>query len=204
MLMSEEEIKNEEVSTEETEADMGEATLGDRMTMAIFEWGNTLIAALIILILLMTFVFRQVTVDGSSMEDTLMDGDRLIMTEVFYTPKCGDIVIVSHGANYNKPIVKRVIATAGQTLSIDYETNEVIVDGILLDETYIKGITTAVTREPMEIPSVIPEGYVFVMGDNRQHSLDSRSAVIGLIPVDDIIGKAVLRIYPFATFGFLS
>lgn len=200
--MSEEEIKNEENETEETE--LSESNSGSRMILSVFEWGNTLIAALIIIVLLMTFVFRQVTVDGISMEDTLKDGDRLITTDIFYTPHNGDIVVISHAKKYATPIIKRVIATEGQTLSIDYENNEVIVDGVLLDETYIKGRTIRPNREPMEAPSVIPEGYVYVMGDNRENSLDSRSATIDLIPVEDIMGKAVLRLYPFDSIGILS
>lgn len=175
-----------------------------RMVHSIFEWGNTLVAALVILLLLMTFVFRQVTVEGASMNDTLQNHDRLITTDVFYTPHAGDIVVVSHGRNYDKALIKRVIAVEGQTLSIDYDTGEVVVDGVLLDETYIKGTTKMPNRRPMDIPEVIPEGYVFVMGDNREHSLDSRSEDVGLIPVNDIIGKATLRIYPFDSIGFVS
>ena len=210
--MSDEEFKKEpdiktdklSVGKEEAPANNGNDGLTRTMINTVFEWGNTLIAALIVLVLLMTFAFRQVTVDGVSMMDTLQDNDRLIITDIFYTPSAGDIVVISHAENYDKPLIKRIIATAGQTLSIDFETGEVVVDGVLLDETYAKGITQAVSRNPMEIPSVIPEGYVFVMGDNREHSLDSRSSDIGLIAVDDIIGKAVLRIYPFSSFGLLS
>ncbi|MGN0536733.1 MAG: signal peptidase I [Acutalibacteraceae bacterium] len=205
--MSEKEIKDEEKETDEIEFSKNSVEntdFSDRAVSSVFEWGNTLIAALIIVVLLMTFVFRQVTVDGVSMENTLKDGDRLITTEVFYTPHNGDIVVISNGKKYIKPIIKRIIATPGQTLSIDFENNEVVVDGVLLDETYIKGRTIRPSREPLEIPSVIPEGYVFVMGDNRENSLDSRSAVIDLIPVEDIMGKAVLRLYPFNSIGILS
>ncbi len=194
-----EEIKNEEEALSEEKE-----SFGGRVVVSAFEWDNTLIAALIIIVLLMTFVFRQVTVDGISMENTLKNNDRLITTNIFYTPHNGDIVVVSHGQKYAQPIIKRVIATSGQTLTIDYENNEVIVDGVLLDEPYIKGKTIEPIREPMDPPAVIPEGYVYVMGDNREHSLDSRSAVINLIPVEDIMGKAVLRLYPFDRFGILS
>lgn len=165
-----------------------------------FEWTNALITALIIVLLLLTFVFRQVTVNGTSMTNTLKNGDRLIVSNFMYTPKDNDIIVISHGNNYSEPIIKRVIATEGQSLSINYDTGEVVVDGVLLDEPYIKGVTRQL-RNPLDIPSVIPEGYVFVMGDNREGSLDSRSTEIGLIPVENIIGKAEFRIYPFNSIG---
>ncbi|MGN1457069.1 MAG: signal peptidase I [Acutalibacteraceae bacterium] len=166
----------------------------------VFEWTNALVTALIIVLLLLTFVFRQVTVNGTSMTDTLKNGDRLIVSNFMYTPKNNDIVVISHGNNYSEPIIKRVIATEGQSLSINYDTGEVVVDGVLLDEPYIKGVTRQL-RNPIDIPAVIPEGYVFVMGDNREGSLDSRSTEIGLIPVENIIGKAEFRIYPFNSIG---
>ncbi len=166
----------------------------------IFEWANAFMVALVVVVLLLTFVWRQVTVSGTSMTDTLNDGDRLIISSFMYKPQYGDIVVVSHGQNYSEPIIKRVIATEGQSLSINYDTEEVSVDGVILDEPYIKGKTIKL-RNPLEIPDKIPEGYVFVMGDNRDGSLDSRSTEIGLIPVENIIGKAELRIYPFNKFG---
>ena len=170
------------------------------VTSFIFEWANAFMVALIVVVLLLTFVFRQMTVSGTSMTDTLNDKDRLIISSFMYTPQYGDIVVISHGENYSDPIIKRVIATEGQSLSINYDTGEVSVDGVILDETYIKG-TTIKLRNPTEIPDKIPAGYVFVMGDNREGSLDSRSTEIGLIPVENIIGKAQLRIYPLSQFG---
>ena len=95
-----------------------------------------------------------------------------------------------------------MIATEGQRLQINYENDEVIVDGVVLKEDYIKGRTIKL-QNPTAIPDVIPKGYVFVMGDNREDSLDSRSTRIGLIPVENIIGKAFWRVQPFDTFGSL-
>lgn len=168
---------------------------------SIFEWVQPLLVALIVVTILLTFVFRQVTVSGTSMQNTLQNKDRLIVTNLFYEPQVGDIVVISHGQNYKTPLIKRVIATGGQTLSIDFETGDVVVDGVLLDEPYTYGETIRLTQNPMEVPSVIPEGYVYVMGDHRDGSLDSRSADVGLISVDDIIGKAQFRIFPFSEFG---
>ncbi len=169
-------------------------------TRFIFDWASYFMTALIIVVIMLTFVFRQATVSGSSMTDTLKSGDRLILSNFMYSPKCGDIIVASHGNNFSQPIVKRVIATGGQSISINYNTYEVSVDGVVLQEDYIKGKTVKLSH-PLDIPDVIPEGYVFVMGDNREGSLDSRSTEIGLIPVENIIGKAEIRVYPLNSFG---
>lgn len=166
-----------------------------------FEWMQAIISAIIIVVLVLTFVFRMVEVSGDSMENTLLSEDKVVVTNLFYTPEPGDIVVISHGEYYNKPIIKRVIAVAGQTLSIDFDTGEVVVDGVTLNETYIKNPTTR--RGNAEIPEVIPEGKVFVLGDNREVSQDSRYTSIGLIPVENIIGKAQCIVFPFDRLGKL-
>ncbi len=201
--------EKERISAEEKETDKAVKTTvtdvadekeSSGVSAFLFEWANALIVALVFVVLLLTFVFRQVTVKGDSMNDTLRSGDRLILYNFMYTPKYGDIVVVTHGQKYEDPIIKRVIATEGQSLNINYDTGEVSVDGVILDEPYIKGETIRL-KHPLEIPDKIPEGYVFVMGDNRENSLDSRSTQIGLIPVENIIGKAEFRIFPPKTIG---
>ena len=169
----------------------------------LFEWAGAIFTALIVVLLILTFFVRQVTVSGGSMNDTLKNDDRLLVTNFMYTPKNGDIVIISHGSSYSDPIVKRVIAVGGQRLDINYDTNEVIVDGVVQYEPYIKGKTRQLSNSISleEYGNIIPKGYIFVMGDNREGSLDSRSRDIGLIPVSNVIGKAQLRIIPFDTFG---
>lgn len=155
-----------------------------------------------ILILIITFVFTMVIVDGRSMQHTLESGDKIIVTKMGYQPKDGDVIVVGKSEDgYSKPIVKRVIAIEGQTLKIDFENQQVIVDGKVLDEPYISSETIEGTAE---IPEVIPEGYVFVMGDNRYISMDSRYKDIGLVNVDDIVGKAVFVVFPFDRFGFIE
>jgi len=155
-----------------------------------------------ILILIITFVFTMVIVDGRSMQHTLESGDKIIVTKMGYQPKDGDVIVVGKSEEgYSKPIVKRVIAIEGQTLKIDFENQQVIVDGKVLDEPYISSETIEGTAE---IPEVIPEGYVFVMGDNRYISMDSRYKDIGLVNVDDIVGKAVFVVFPFDRFGFIE
>lgn len=166
----------------------------------LYDWLGTLFLAVAVILLVMTFFLRQVTVNGNSMNDTLQHKDRLLVSNFLYQPQNGDIVVVTHGEMLDEPIIKRVIATEGQHLNINYETNEVSVDGKVLQEDYIKGRTIALPHAT-KIPDVIPKGYVFVMGDNREDSLDSRSVKVGLVPVQNIIGKAFFRIQPFSGFG---
>ena len=192
-----EEIKNTEVTpVQENKYDTPE-TAGS-LTQSCYEWLHSLIFAFSVVMILLTFVFRLVDVDGQSMMDTLFNEDRVFVTNLCYTPECGDVVVISHGQNLNKPIIKRVIATEGQSLSIDFNTGDVVVDGAVLDEPYIKDLT--VKQGDAEIPEVIPEGMVFVMGDNRNHSTDSRFTAVGLINEDDIVGKAQYIVYPFDRF----
>ena len=177
----------------------------DSITLSefIFEWAGAIFTALIVVFLVLTFFVRQVTVSGSSMTDTLQNTDRLLVTNFMYTPQNGDIVVISHGSRYSDPIIKRVIAVSGQRLDINYDTNEVIVDGIVQYEPYIKGTTRQLSNSVSleDYNNIIPEGYLFVMGDNRESSLDSRSKDIGLIPVSNVIGKAQIFIYPFDKFS---
>lgn len=162
----------------------------------VFDWLGSLFLALVAVLLIMTFGFRIIDVDGHSMEPTLINTDKVVITNLFYTPHNGDIVIISHAQEYSKPLVKRVIATAGQDLQLNYETGTVTVDGEVLDEPYIQGFTKNGDIPLEEINGIVPEGKVFVMGDNRSESLDSRYRQIGFIDEDLIIGKAQLDVIP--------
>ena len=169
-------------------------------TASLYDWIHSLVFAVAVVVILLTFFLRLVDVSGTSMVPTLLHQDKVIVTNFWYNPQDGDIVVISHGAEYSDPIIKRVIATEGQKLDIDFESGEVKVDGELLDEPYIQGFTHA---EDGEIPEVVPEGKIFVMGDNRGVSLDSRSKEIGLIDKDDVIGKAQLVVFPFNSIKYL-
>ncbi len=185
----------------------------------VAEMLETILVSIFVVIMLFGYVIRPVTVDGDSMNNTLQDGDRLIMSDMFYKPKYGDIVVVdnkkayllnddntvktSSGLPEDKRLIKRIIATGGQTVDIDFTSGVVSVDGEALEESsyaydYTLNINTnyATTTDEgaFAYPIVIPEGYCFVMGDNRKNSTDSRSAFVGLIPEDAILGKAVWRI----------
>lgn len=163
------------------------------ISSSIYDWVSSIIVAVVAVVLLLTFCFRLIDVDGTSMEPTLINTDKVIVTNLFYTPENGDVIVISHGEEYDKPLVKRVIATEGQTLKIDFDNNQVYVDGELIDEPYIQGETIMGNAE---IPEVIPEGKVFVLGDNRVVSLDSRYHEVGLIDEESIIGKAQIVIIP--------
>ncbi len=175
----------------------------------ILDWIESLIVSLFIVMLIFTFVFRQVSVIGESMEPTLTGmsqgsgsyGDRLLISNLFYKPEVNDIVVI-RSKSLNENIIKRVIAVAGQEIDIDFNTGDVYVDGELRDEPFIKEPTSK-NDGAFEYPIVIPEGYVFVMGDNRNNSTDSRSPYVGLVSTSDILGKAFLRIFPFDSFGGL-
>lgn len=165
----------------------------------IYDWVSAFLFALVFVVLVMTFCVRMVNVDGSSMMNTLQDLDKVLVTGLNYEPQVGDVVVISHGVELDKPLVKRVIAVGGQTVDIDFETGEVIVDGVVIDEPYINGETKV--SADVEFPLTVTEGTVFVLGDNRPISKDSRYSDVGLIDVENIIGKVQLRVYPFDSFG---
>ena len=167
---------------------------------AAYEWVQTLIGSVLAVVLLFTFVVRVVVVDGSSMRETLQDHDLILLLN---DPLCGeyeaqDIVVLSKETFENgSPIVKRVIATEGQTVDIDFDAGVVYVDGAALDEPYTREPTW--TPEGVEFPLTVPENHVFVLGDNRNHSSDSRHIDLGPIDERMVIGKAVLLAVPGKT-----
>jgi len=165
----------------------------------IFEWVETLLFAFFVVILIFTFILRIANVDGESMLQTLQDGDRLIISHIGYSPSNGDIVIVD-SEGLNKVIVKRVIATAGQQIDIDFNTGVVRVDGRELQEDYIS-TQTMMGSDVRSYPVTVPPGHIFVMGDNRMNSTDSRSNEVGFVPVGNVLGEVVFRIYPFNAIG---
>ncbi|MEE0872454.1 MAG: signal peptidase I [Ruminococcus sp.] len=180
-----------------------EAAKEEGLTAGVFDWIRCVIFAIAIVVLCLTFIFRLVEVDGTSMDDTLNNHDKVIVTNLFYTPHDSDIVVISHAENYSQPLIKRVIATEGQSIKLDYENDKIIVDGVVLSEPYIDGSTFANNKGNNEIPEVIPKGKIFVMGDNRKVSLDSRSSEIGLIDVNNVIGKAQFIALPFDRIKYL-
>ena len=170
--------------------------------MEIYDWVQCLVYALVVCVLIFVFLFRTIDVVGHSMEPTLNESDKLIVTDLFYTPKYGDIVVLRKDSFGEQPIVKRVIATEGQTVDIDFEQGIVYVDGVALDEPYIAEPTTRPIDFDGEV--TVPEGCVFVMGDNRNKSTDSRDEDLGMVDERYIIGHVVLRVLPLNKFGFVD
>ena len=167
----------------------------------LYDWLQCIVSALVTCILLFTFVARTCGVVGPSMENTLYEGERLIISNLFYTPRRGDIVIFRKDSFRDEPIVKRIIALEGQTVDIDFIAGAVYVDGERIEEDYIKEPTYRSLDFEGEI--TVPEGCVFVLGDNRNHSNDSRDALIDCVDTRYIIGKAYWRIAPLERFGSL-
>lgn len=160
-----------------------------KATTGVYEATSVLVSAAVIILLVFTFLVRFAGVVGDSMNPTLTSGNWVALSQVGeYAPAYGDIVVISQPNALDENIIKRVIATEGQTIDIDFETGTVFIDGEVLSEPYINNATT--TSFDINFPLTVPEGYVFVMGDNRQDSMDSRCSEIGLIRTDYILGNA--------------
>ena len=184
---------------------------------AVYDYIETFCYALALMMVLFLFVFRYVSVDGESMMKTLHHQDKLIISNLFYTPKTGDIVVINpeiHG-DKEEPIIKRVIATEGQTVFIDYENWEVYVDGVKLDEPYIDAMhAEEQIHWGMDVPMngtyvqkymgefTVGKDKVFVMGDNRNNSKDSRSREYGEMGENRILGRVIVRLTP--NFGLVD
>lgn len=163
----------------------------------LYEWVQSLVGSVLVVVAIFTFVIRMMGVDGHSMLNTLQHGDRLLVVNsmLYHDYKYGDIVILrKNGVFDDDPIVKRVIAVEGQTVDVDFAEGIVYVDGEALEEDYIREPTY--TAEGTEFPLTVPEGSIFVMGDNRNGSSDSRDYRLGTVDTRYVIGKAAFLIFP--------
>lgn len=194
--MSENDHKPEQSGKETKEKEV--LTMGQELYQTL----QSLVGIVLVIILLFTFVARITVVDGESMENTLHDRDIVLTWALGYTPSQGDIVVLTKESFREQSIIKRVIATEGQTVDIDYSTGTVYVDGIALDEPYIRELMRQPWGETIDHVTV-PEGHIFVMGDNRNNSSDSRVPAIGVVDERCVIGRSVLRLFPFSDFGLL-
>ena len=173
-----------------------------RYKSELFNWGESLISVLIFFVIVFIFFVRLVGVDGSSMYPTLEDHNVMLTSNWGYVPERGDIVVLNKESFWNgMPIVKRIIAVGGDEINIDFEAGKVWVNDELLDEPYIAEPTHK--QEDMEFPQVVPEGCVFVMGDNRNGSTDSRNLLLGMVDERYILGHVLTIAYPFEKIGAL-
>jgi len=184
----------------------------------LFDWVEIFSSAFLTVILLFTFILRLVTVQGPSMQETLHEKDNLIISHLLFSPKQGDIVVIQvPNPQYETPIIKRVIATEGQTVDFDFDNWRVIVDGESLNEPYVNyEYTTDANgnsfKRPMNdydiqlgsLPLTVGPGKIFVMGDNRNRSSDSRDSKIGQVDVRNVVGRVLIRVFPLDKFGIVK
>lgn len=181
--------------------------------VGLIEQIELVVVVFAIIVLAFSFVARTCQVVGNSMNDTLYNGDTVLIFDAFYTPKRGDVVVFhqtgTENGDYNEPIVKRVIGVAGDTVKIHHGT-----DSMTVTVTDSNGNTTVLKEDYIRYEgpngpygdsvTYVEEGTVFVLGDNRNHSSDSRAQSIGLVDTRRILGKVILRLYPFSSFGTIE
>ena len=167
----------------------------------LYTWAQALVIAVVGVVLLFTFGVRLISVSGPSMQNTLYTGDQLlVLSAMFCDFQAGDVVVINDynaEPQLNETLVKRIVAVGGQTIDIDFYNGAVFVDGEELDEPYIKEPTF--TAEGLEFPLTLEEDEVFVMGDNRNHSSDSRDSRLGPVKTGYLQGKALFLLTPGAT-----
>lgn len=171
-----------------------------------YDWLQMLTIVLIAVVMVFTFFGMVISVVGSSMYPTLHDKDIMVAYRLGYTPAQGDVVVIRKDSFMEEAIVKRVIATEGQEVEIDYDANLVYVDGVALDEPYINQEDPDVMEERQGMvykEFTVPEGCIFVMGDNRNGSTDSRFGSLGMVDTDYVLGRAVCVLFPFSDFKLL-
>ena len=175
-----------------SEADAPKNKKAKKTKLNIFEVFEAGVAAIVVVTVLFLFCFRVFSVDGPSMKPTLQPDDRVVVSGVGYKSQQGDIVVLSGAGSDQKPIVKRVIAVAGDVVDINFTTGVVTVNG--KEEHFTDELTTQ--QADIAFPLTVPEGTVFVLGDNRGVSLDSRSSRVGCVDERKIVGKVLFRFYP--------
>ncbi|MBR1456803.1 MAG: signal peptidase I [Oscillospiraceae bacterium] len=190
-------------TAKEKEEELEKLPADVRARKETYDWIQSLMVALIICVLLFIFCIRIIDVSGTSMNPTLYNGDKMLVSDILYRPKAGDVVVFKTDTyDPNKALVKRIIATEGQEINIDFENGIVYVDGEPIQEDYINELTT--TKLDFIGPQTVPEGCVFVMGDNRNASTDSRKKEIGMVDERMILGRVYCVIFPLTELGWVS
>ncbi len=202
-----EEFDSENLTNEQPENIIDGNVVKRSIVSAVFDWVETIAFAFCFVVLIFTFLFKVVTVKGPSMNYTLYEGQKLVISSLFYAPERGDIVVIDT-PKFNEPIIKRIIALGGDTVDIDFENwiiNVTTADGKKItyqNEKYVNYISGSdMGDDILTYPLKVEDGKVFAMGDNRLQSTDSRAR--GTFDESDIIGKAVFRLWPFDKIGTL-
>ncbi len=204
-----EEIRNSETEASASETILEEKKKKETLLESLYDWFEVACFAAVVVILLFMFVGRMSTVVGSSMANTLSNGDRVLVWNFLYTPERYDIVVVQKEEGYyeDELLIKRVIAKGGETVTFDFANWKVFVDGEEVDSDFVRKIEGETMKRgmmPYAGTITVPEGHYFVLGDNRNESTDSRFAEVGFVKESEIIGKAVFRILPFDRIGALA
>jgi len=211
-------MENEKLETNENNVQADNKDKTKSLLKDILEILESSIITVFTIVMVFTYLLHPVNVVGESMVPTLNDKDKIFMSMITADISYGDIVVINNDASYmlgssgevikrdsaqfNECIIKRVIACGGQTIDINFDNGTVTVDGEVLDEPYIAALTTK-NQGAFQFPLTVPEGYYFVMGDNRNKSTDSRSPYVGLIKKEQIYGKALVRYGPLSEFKIL-
>ena len=194
-------MSKKEKKAPETAEEKAEKEVSARVDL--YEWIQSLMTALVICMAVFIFCVRTIDVSGSSMFPTLHDGDKMLVSNLLYKPKAGDVVVFKTD-NYDpdRALVKRVIATEGQEISIDFDRGVVYIDGLPVEEDYIAELTK--TKLDFIGPQTVPEGCMFVMGDNRNASTDSRKKEIGMVDSRMLLGRAYYVLFPLSDMGWIK
>ena len=180
-----------------TNQELPELTPQEKSRREIYDWIYCLSVALIICVVIFAFFIRLIDVRGTTMNPTLNNNDKMLVSGLFYEPKVGDVVVFKKDEyDPERALVKRVIAVEGQVINMDFDRGIVYVDGVPLEEDYIMEPTT--NKIDFISPQTVPEGCVFVMGDNRNASTDSRKKEIGMVDTRLILGRAYAVVYPLS------
>lgn len=198
-------IKENIENMEDLSNDAAEEDIKPKKSMQreILEWILCIVSAVLIALIVRTYVFTFVNVVGSSMEPTIQNGDIFFTRRIMYEPQAGDVIILTPYPG-GDPFIKRIIALENQVVNIDRFTGEVSVDGQVLEEEYIDPDVITHPGGVIAYPYTVPEGHVFVLGDNRNPGGSTDSRAIGSIPHESIIGKATFRIWPLKSIGTVS